>query len=860
VLMLLAKDADDGGRPDEAIGYYQQVIDRYPVAAYVPDALYRRAELYASQIRQDTPGDLAQQRLRQAIAYYGAYLESDQPRYRGAALHERARLLAKAGRNEEALQDYERLAALGDPYRYDVDLLRERVAVLRKLKRDDEAASLLTAATRSSTLAPQLRLTLQLDQAALEYERKNCAAVEGLLQPLPPFTDRDLRRRALFMRGFCRYRRGQWEGASVDLESFINDPDYEPLIVTALLDSYEKSAQYPRLARSAEDLILAKRLQPSEAVLLQLGRAYAHLGEADKMLEVYRQLELMNPAALRSPVVQMAIGVAQESQGRLDEAIRHYQQVLALAAGPPPVKEYMEALERMQPLYLRLEMHAELVLLDHKAAAPAKDPAQASRIHVLEAQAELAWGQALIRKGQRVEGIVHLDKARKGTSPGEGALRVDVIVALSQAYAADGRSDQAARLIKAELEASKVPAQKARLVSALVATSSDWGTRLAKSGDLDGAIQYYVQALKQLGAAQPQERYALAMRLDPLYAAKGNFSARILLAGKLEKDPAFASLGGDLAAYRSEVLKAWGRSEAKNNRYRSALEKYEQALAALPKQDWKRRYEAAGAIAELATAHKDYSPVVSAYEKVLPDMADPALQAHVRQYLGRVGVEWARQAGMKDVKSAQTRYQRALEYLPADPPGDRVAALQGLTEILVGAGKPKEAAKVLVAEALKLPPGDGQQSVALRLGGLYRDTLKNRDQARAWFTKADAGNAAPLSLEAGLALADLDQQAGDAGAAQRRLEALAKRNLGDSAWQVPIHYRLAVLYHRQQQLSDALAEYTRVAEVQSREARTRYAKAIAESREQSRALADYMKLTGGAAGSRIAVPKLKDIQ
>ena len=40
----------------------------------------------------------------------------------------------------------------------------------------------------------------------------------------------------------------------------------------------------------------------------------------------------------------------------------------------------------------------------------------------------------------------------------------------------------------------------------------------------------------------------------------------------------------------------------------------------------------------------------------------------------------------------------------------------------------------------------------------------------------------------------------------------------------------------------------------------RYAKAIAESREQSRALADYMKLTGGAAGSRIAVPKVKEVQ
>ena len=860
VLMLLAKDAENGGRSNEAIDDYQQVIDRYPVAAYLPDALYHRADLYATGIRQDSQAEAGQVRLRQAIVYYSAYLDSDHARYRSTALRERARLLAKAGRNEEALQDYERLAALGEPYRYDVDLLRERVAVLQKLKRGDEAASLLATAARSSTLAPQQRLNLQLDQAGLEYERKNCAAVETLLQPLPPFTDRDLRRRALFMRGFCRYQRGRWEGASVDLESFINDPEYEPLIVAALLDSYEKSAQYPRLARSAEDLILAKRLQPTEAVLLQLGRAYSHLGEADRMLEIYSRLEAINPSALRTPAVQMAIGFGFESQGRLEEAIHHYKDTLTLGAGPPPAKEYMEALERMQPLYQRLDLHAELVILDHKAAAQAKDPAQVSRIRALEAQAELAWGQVLIRKGQPADGIVHLDKARKGTSLGDGALRVEVIVALSLAYAAEGRSDQAAQLIKAELAASKLSAQKARLVSALVATSSDWGTRLARSGDLDGAVQYYVQALKQLGSAQPQERYALAMRLDPLYAAKGNFAARIQLAAQLEKDPAFASLGGDLAAYRSEVLKAWGRSEEKNYRARSALDKYEQALAALPKQEWKRRYEVAGAIGALGVAQKDFGPVISAYEKVLPDMTDPALQAQVRHYLGRVEIEWARQAGAKNAKVAQARYQRALEYLPADPPADRVAALQGLGELLVEGGKPKEAANVLTAEAKNLPAGEGRQSVELLLGKLYRDTFKSRDQARAWFTQADTGNAAPPSLEAGLALADLDQQAGDTGAALRRLEALAKRNLGDSPWQVPIHFRLAVLYHRQQQLGDALAQYTLVAEVQSREARTRYAKAIAESREQSRALSDYMKLTGGAAGSRIAVPKVKEVQ
>lgn len=861
VLMLLARDADSGGRVDEALANYQQVIDRYPVPAVLPEALYRRADLYAAQVRDEPPSDLTPVRLRQAIGYYSAYLETDHAQNRGTALHERARLLARVGRNEEALQDYERLVALGEPYRGDVDILREQVGVLRQLKRDDEAAALLGSASRSSTLEPQVRLALLMDQAVLQYERKNCAAVEGLLQPLPPISDPDSRRRALFMRGLCRYQQGKWEGASVDLEGFINHPEYEPLVLTPLLDSYEKSAQYPRLARTVEELLLAHRVEPNEALLLQMGRAYAHLGEPAKILDVYGRLEAMNPAAVNTAAVQMAIGGAYEAQGQVDPAIRHYQTVLTLAAGPPPAKEYLDALERLQPLYFRLERHAELVLLDRKAAALVKDSAGAARVKAWGDQAQVAWGQFLIQKGQRTEGIAHLEKARQATSPSDGSLRVDIIVALSQAYAAGGQPNEATRLVKAELKATRTSSQKARLVSALVATSADWGTRLAREGDLDGAIQYYVQALKQLGSSQPQERYAMAMRLDPLYAAKGNFAARVKLAEQLEGDRAFESMRGDLAAYRSEVLKSWGRFEARHNRYPSALEKYHQALAALSAKEWKRRYDVAGAIGQLATAHQDYAVIVPVYEQVLPDIADPALQAQVRQYVGRVDIEWAKQAqAKKDLKTARARYAHALDNLPEHPPADRVAAIQGLSAVLVESGKPEEAAKAMAAEARKLAAGEGRQAVDLLLGQLYRDVLKNPQQARTWLVQADTGNASGPSLEAGLALAELDVRSGDPGAAAQRLEHLAQRDIGESAWQVPIHYRLAVLYHRQQQLPQALAEYTAVAAAKSRDARTRYAKVIAESREQAQAISEYLKLTGGTPGSRIAVPKLKEVQ
>jgi hypothetical protein len=473
----------------------------------------------------------------------------------------------------------------------------------------------------------------------------------------------------------------------------------------------------------------------------------------------------------------------------------------------------------------------------------------------------LAWGQSLLRKGEREPGIAHLAKAKELTSPADGDLRVEVVVAMAQAYSGKGPSDRATQIVKGELKASKTPAQKARLISALVATSADWGTRLAKDGDLDGAVLYYVQALKQFGKDQPQERYALAMRLDPLYAAKGNYAARSQLAAQLSQDPAFESMRGDLVVYRSDVLKGWGRYESLHGRYSSAIEKYDEALDVLPAKEWKRRYEVATAIGQAATAEKDYAEIMDAYEKVAPDIAEAALQAQVRQYMGRIDLEWAAQAkGKAEYKTARTRYLHALEVLPQDPPADRLAALQGLSETLVKSSKAKEAAQLLAAESKKFSQPDAQHAVELMVGDVYRESLKDRKQARAWYVKADVGNTSGPALEAGMALVALDQQEGGAQAAAQRLEALTKRDLEASPWYVPIHYKLALVYHDLQRLPDAQAEYTLVANTANREARTRYAQAIAESREQAKAIGDYLKITGGAAGSRIAVPKVRESQ
>ncbi|HUJ76620.1 MAG TPA: tetratricopeptide repeat protein, partial [bacterium] len=327
-LMLLGQAAEDDHHPDQALADYQQVVERYPAPDFLPEAQYRRAQVYAQSFIGSTDDEMGKARLRQAVAYYGDYINGKDARFLGPALQQRAALLMQSGRDEEALQDYDRLTSLGDPYRGDPAIIRQRVALLRKLKRDDEAGALLASVAKDPAIPSQVRREFLVDQAAFAYDHKQCAQVEALLQPMPVFSDEPVRRRAFFMRGFCRYQRGQWEQASYDFEELINDPAYEKLVVPALLESYDKSGQYPRLVRLAEDQLATGKLQPSEALLTQLAHAYGNLGEPERILEVYARLAEINPQALQTQPVQLAMGLAEEARGKPDAAREHYQAVL----------------------------------------------------------------------------------------------------------------------------------------------------------------------------------------------------------------------------------------------------------------------------------------------------------------------------------------------------------------------------------------------------------------------------------------------------------------------------------------------------------------------------------------------------
>lgn len=87
------------------------------------------------------------------------------------------------------------------------------------------------------------------------------------------------------------------------------------------------------------------------------------------------------------------------------------------------------------------------------------------------------------------------------------------------------------------------------------------------------------------------------------------------------------------------------------------------------------------------------------------------------------------------------------------------------------------------------------------------------------------------------------------------LEELTRRDLSQSNWLVPIHSRLAVLYHEDSKLKKALENYRIVAAVKSRKLLKLYPRSIDIAREQVRAIRGYLRFQGGS-GPRVAVPKV----
>ncbi|MCZ6647551.1 MAG: tetratricopeptide repeat protein [SAR324 cluster bacterium] len=859
VLMIMAGALEKSGAHAQALSYYDQLVEHYPHPEHLSEALFRGAALYEGSVLAAAPPKTRPALREKAIQRYSTYLDSGDKNHLESALRSKGRLLIKSGRNEQALLDYERLAALNKTRIPDLEILHERVELLGELGRHQEAIALLSSAIKNTALSQQARTAMVVERAGLYYEREACDEVVQSLEPLPVFANAEHRKKALFLRGFCHFRMGSWERASWDLEGLVNDPEYVALVWQALIEAYQRSGQNSRLVNLGERLLATKQVEPAESMLTLLAGTYEKLGQPGMMLSTIRRLEKLNPQAVRGAEIQFRLGRAEQAMDHADQAEAHFLAALAAPEDdkePPP--EYLDALEQLQGIFINRGRFEVLEALNRRAEKHLRSEAPRRRLATLQALAYLEWSRAELSAGRSGSAGGKIERAWAVMPRDAGKERREVLEALLAHYARSGAQEKARALYERERSVTKDSAGQAQLAEIFAAFYLGWAESSEEKDAPAQVIRRYEQALALLPSGQWQSRYRTATKLDRLYRKTGNFKARDKLFAGIGAAVPKPALRDQLRIYRSRIYRDWARKEAGRERYGEAMRLLAQGEKLLKETEWKPRYDLLAVQGEVLLAKRNYSELLIRYEKFLPAIATPKLRAQVTHFIGQVYLTWAQAAKKSgNRKSTRIRAYRALDTLPPSDWKRRLTAAKLLTQVLEQEDKATQAMEIYAALIPQLPEGKVRRQYALFLGRKLSADLKNGRRATPWLLQSDQGGNDPLSLEAGYLLAGIEAGNKQRPAAIARLKNLTARGLQKSRWLVPIYSRLAVLYHEQKQLKLALKNYRIVANVKSVELRKLYPKSIRLAKQQVRAIRNYLKFRGGGAGEKLAVPKVR---
>ncbi len=857
VLTLVGEIARKAGRDDEALRYYRQVVEDFPVLPHLESALYWRAELFNRTRMSQAPAEVRTARRETAIGYYSAYIKGGGKTHIARALLGRGGLLLDGGEPEKALEDYDRAVKLEPAYRTGPPVIRKRVKLYLALERKEDALALLDEARQEPSIPANERTAFQIEEARLYYEDEQCGKVVALLNPMPIIPDPATRPKAFFMRGFCRYQQGEWEKATFDLEGLINDPQYQELALQPLLDAYEKSGQASRLVNLAEELLRAGRVKGDRKMFVRLAKGYEMLGEPALMLSAYQRLEKVDPEAVRTPEIQAGLGEAREKLGRKEEATANYKLALELIllpeGEPPPL--YLATLDRLHELYLGLGRLEELQALHAKAETDLAGKEALARMDGWRLDLQLAEGRMALDKGDPQAAILALEASLLETGPEVPQRRIALASLLMLAHLRWETPDKAAETYREEAKQHQDSQIRSELSAAVLSTLGEKPDASIPEENRRALIAVYSLAFQGMSREDPQSRHKTAKTLDRLYKDVEDFGSRAALITSLLKDGLDEKTKEELKRYQSSIYKNWGAARKEKGDWKGARFHLNRALQLVDREDWRKRYEIVALLGAIHLEMKEFTELVLLTEDVLPTLRDEQLAAQVRHYLGQVHVEWGKAADDEsNTKSARIRYYRALDYLPASDWQRRLTAANGLSTALMKENKTSEAAGMLEKEIPGITDESFHQQYALYVGRLYLENLKNEKKAVKWLKAADRKKNDPLSLEAGYLLADRHLKKNPQGTLSR-LRELVKRNITGSKWKVPIHYRLAILYHRQKQLRKALSHYRIVAGVKDEEVRKIYPRSIKQSAQQVLQIEKYLK-SSQQPGGNIAVPKV----
>jgi len=861
VLMEVAQVAQKAGRREEALGFYQAVVERYPVPGQLDEARFQYAEMFRTVKVESAQGMARRSGLTQAVALYSDYLGLEKPRRFAEAIKRRAFLRRELGLKNEALEDYE-LAVQKDPaLARDPDILLGQAVLNVELGREARASELLEKMDADGEVSQDTKGSLRLEVAAIFYQRENCVKVEALLNPMPVIKQPDLRNRAFFMRGFCRYRKGDIQKAIFDLEGLVRDPAYQHLVADPLLAAYDQTGQHSRLVHTTEELLRSGQLKPTPELLQRLSRAYVRLGEPGLMLNTLKRLEAENPGLAASIEFQYQLGMGEQSQGRPDQARVHYRKAIAAHKNPgvQPPEAYILSLEAMQEL-LTAGKHFDSIAELHTGADQffANWPQQKPRLEALKDKLSLARSRITLQGGDIEKTVAGLENDLKKEGWKSPEQRGRLASLLAEGYILTTRPTKALGLYDTPKKIKSSSGQEYQ--EALAAGLTPFLTNLPEpKPETPGRaklIAIYQKTFDLLPADRNADRLKVGLRLDGLYKDTGQHSKRVPVIDRLLKEQTAREQKDMLTARKIRGLLDLSGALVEKGKPAQALKHLGQAREILPSGDWRLEYEVVSGFSRAHLAQKSYPEIILENEDILPRLQDARLADQLRLFLGQVYLEWGKEAALeKNHKSARIRFAYALDNLPATDRERRGVAINGLGTALRAEGRPQEAARLFEELHASLLDSTVRRQYALFLGRLYREEIKEPGTARQWLEKADNGSNDEQAAEAQFLLSDLDLEDKNQKGALDRLLALNKRGLEKNIWMVPVNYRLAVLYHRVEKMTEALQHYENVNGEKSAAAKKRHARLIKQSTQMVREIKAYQKAGGGSSG-KVKVPKV----
>ncbi len=212
-------------------------------------------------------------------------------------------------------------------------LLYEKAWCLRDLERPGEAAAAYRSMLAESSSGASLTYAM-LELAELEVEAERFEEAAELLRPITadPGAAPDIARKATYQLGVCQYRLGRLDAASELLEAWLRDePDPALAPAAGLLAA---QAHYAAGRQERAIALLRGAVEPGAPAdvrgpaLLRLGECHAALQQWAPSEQAFAAYVAAFPGSDLWYQARFGMGFARENEGKYDEAIACYREVV----------------------------------------------------------------------------------------------------------------------------------------------------------------------------------------------------------------------------------------------------------------------------------------------------------------------------------------------------------------------------------------------------------------------------------------------------------------------------------------------------------------------------------------------------